>query len=86
MPDEKLAHWERGDRVLRGYEKINTDPGMAYVTDKNGNNVTRIIADLLHYCAHQNGRVGAETARQMDVDAVMAKARAIYGFEHDTGQ
>ena len=84
MPDEKLAHWERGDRVLRGYEKINADPGMAYVTDKNGNNVTRIIADLLHYCAHQNGR--ADAARQMDVDAVMAKARAIYGFEHDTGQ
>jgi len=85
MPDRELTNWERGDSVLHAYEKINADPGMAYVTDKNYNNVTRIIADLLHYCAHQNSRV-PDAARQMDVDAVMAKARAIYGFEHDTGQ
>jgi hypothetical protein len=85
MPDREVTSWERGDSVLHAYEKINADPGMAYVTDKNYNNVTRIIADLLHYCTHQNSRV-PDAARQMDIDAVMAKARAIYSFEHDTGQ
>jgi hypothetical protein len=85
MPDKELTSWERGDRVLQAYEKINADPGMAYVTDKNYNNVTRIIADLLHYCAHQNRRV-PDAGRHMDIDAVMAKARAIYSFEHDTGK
>ena len=86
MPNEELNHWVRGDRVLQAYEKINADPAMVYVTDKNNNSVTRIIADLLHYCTHQNSRVGTDAARQMDIDAVLAKARAIYGFEHDTGQ
>jgi len=86
MPDEELAHWERGDRVLQAYETINAAPDMVYVTDKNSNNVSRIIADLLHYCAHQNSRVAPDAARHIDIDAVMAKARAIYSFEHDTGQ
>jgi hypothetical protein len=86
MPDKELTHWERGDRVLQAYEKINPDPGMVYVTDKNYNNVTRIIADLLHYCTHQNSRVAPDASRHMDIDAVMAKARAIHSFEHDTGQ
>jgi hypothetical protein len=86
MPDKELTSWERGDSVLHAYEKINTDHGMVYVTDKNYNNVTRIIADLLHYCTHQNSRVAPDASRHMDIDAVMAKARAIYSFEHDTGQ
>jgi hypothetical protein len=86
MPDKELTSWERGDTVLHAYEKINPDPGMAYVADKNYNNVTRIIADLLHYCAHQNTRVDPDASMHMDIDAVMAKARAIYSFEHDTGQ
>lgn len=86
MPNEELAHWKRGDRVLQAYEKINVDPGMVYVTDRNSNNVTRIIADLLHYCTYQNSRVAPDAGRHMDVDAVMAKARAIYSFEHDAGQ
>ena len=86
MAAEELKHWERADRVLQAYEKINADPGMVYVTDENHNNVTRIIADLLHYCTHQNSRVAPDAARHMDIDAVMAKARAIYSFEHDTGQ
>jgi len=86
MPNEELANWERGDRVLQAYGKINADPGMVYIPDKNSNNVTRIIADLLHYCTYQNSRVGPDDGRHMDLDAVMAKARAIYSFEHDTGQ
>jgi hypothetical protein len=57
MPDKELTSWERGDNVLHAYEKINPDRGMVYVTDKNYNNVTRIIADLLHYCAHQNSHL-----------------------------
>ena len=85
MPDKDLSHWERGDRVLHAYEKINSDPGMIYATDKNHNNVTRIIADLLHYCAHQNGRVAPDALRHMDIDAVMAKAQALYTFENATG-
>ena len=86
MPDEELKSWQRGDRVLRAYETINAAPDMVYVTDKNHNNVTRIIADLLHYCTHQNSRVAPDAARHMDIDAVMSKAQAIYNFEHDTGQ
>jgi hypothetical protein len=86
MPDKELTSWERGDSILHAYEKINPDPGMAYVTDKNYNNVTRIITDLLHYCTHQNSRVAPDASRHMDIDAVIAKARAIYSFEHDTGQ
>jgi hypothetical protein len=86
MPDKELTSWERGDSVLHAYEKINPDPGMAYVADKNHNNVTRIITDLLHYCTHQNSRVAPDASRHMDIDAVMAKARAIYSFERDTGQ
>ena len=86
MPDKELTSWERGDSVLHAYEKINPDPGMAYVADKNYNNVTRIITDLLHYCTHQNSRVGPDASRHMDIDAVLAKARAIYTFERDTGQ
>ena len=39
MPDEELTHWGRGDRVLQAYEKINADPGMVYVTDRNNNDV-----------------------------------------------
>lgn len=84
MPDEELKPWERGDRVLRAYETINAAPDMAYVTDENSNNVSRIIADLLHYCAHQNTRVAPDDARHIDVDALMAKSQAIYSFEHDT--
>ena len=86
MPDEILTHWERGDRVLQAYGKINADPGMVYIPDKNSDNVTRIIADLLHYCTHQNSRIGPDAGGHMDLDAVMAKARAIYSFEHDTGK
>ena len=86
MHDKELTSWERGDRVLHSYEKINPDPGMAYVADKNYNNVTRIITDLLHYCTHQSSRVAPDASRHMDIDAVMAKARANYSFEHDTGQ
>jgi hypothetical protein len=86
MPDEELKPWERGDRVLRAYEKINAAPDMVYVSDKNNNNVSRIIADLLHYCAHQNSRVISDAARQIDIGTLMAKAQAIYSFEHDTGK
>jgi len=86
MPNEELAHWERGARVLQAYETINADPGMVYVTDENNNNVSRIIADLLHYCAHQNSRVAPDDAKHIDIDALMSKAQAIYTFEHDTGQ
>ena len=86
MPDKEPTSWGRGDSLLHAYEKINPDPGMAYVADKNYNNVTRIITDLLHYCTHQNTRVAPDASRHMDIDAVMAKARAIYTFEHDTGQ
>jgi len=86
MAREELKPWERGDRVLQAYETINAAPDMVYVTDENNNNVSRIIADLLHYCTYQNSRVGSDAARHMDLDAVMAKARAIYSFEHDAGQ
>ena len=86
MPDEGLKAWERGDRVLRAYATINAAPDMAYVTDENRNNVTRVIADLLHYCTHQNGGVAPDPAKHMDIDAVMSKAQALYSFEHDTGR
>jgi hypothetical protein len=84
MPDEDLKPWERGDRVLQAYETINTAPDMVYAADENSNNISRIIADLLHYCAHQNIRVAPDDARHIDVDALMAKSHAIYSFEHDT--
>ena len=86
MADEDPKPWERGDRVLQAYGLINTAPDMVYVTGENGNNISRIIADLLHYCAHQNDRLAPAGARHIDVDALMAKSRAIYSFEHDTGQ
>jgi len=86
MPDEELTHWGRGDRVLQAYEKINADPGMVYVTDRNNNDVPRIIADLLHYCTHQNSCIGPDSDRQMIIDVVIAKAQALYTFEHAKGQ
>lgn len=86
MADEDLRPWERGDRVLQAYAKINTAPDMAYVTGENSNNISRIIADLLHYCAHQNILVAPDDTRHIDVDALMAKSQAIYSFEHDTGK
>ena len=86
MADEELKHWERGDRVLQAYETINADPVMVYVTDENANNVARIIADLLHYCTHQNGRVAPDAGKHIHIPTLMAKAQAIYDYEHDTGQ
>ena len=86
MAHEELKPWERGDRVLQAYETINAAPDMVYVTDENNDNVSRIIADLLHYCAHQNTRVAPDDARHIDVDALMSKAQTIYTFEHDTGK
>lgn len=86
MADEELKPWERGDRILQAYETINADPGMVYVTDENSNIVTRIIADLLHYCTHQNSRVAPDAPGHMVIDVVMSKARAIYDYEHDTRQ
>jgi hypothetical protein len=86
MAREELKPWERGDRVLQAYETINAAPDMVYVTDENNNNVSRIIADLLHYCAHQNSRVAPDAAKHIDIDALMSKAQAIYTFEHATGK
>jgi hypothetical protein len=86
MAREELKPWERGDRVLQAYETINAAPDMVYVTDENNNNVSRIIADLLHYCAHQNRRVAPDAAKHIDIDALMSKAQAIYTFEHATGK
>lgn len=81
MADKQLKPWERADRLLQKYEMINPDPTMVYVTDENTDNVTRIIADLLHYCAHQNSRVGPEADSYTELDAILREAEALYNSE-----
>jgi hypothetical protein len=89
MPDACLKPWERAARLLEEYEGLTQDPTMIYSSGKEEENrdmVARVIADMLHYCMHQNSRVAPDAARHIDIGTLMAKAQGIYDFEHDTGQ
>jgi hypothetical protein len=86
MPDEELTHWGEATASSEPTKRSNADPGMVYVTDRNNNNVPRIIADLPHYCTHQNSCIGPDSDRQMIIDLAIARAQALYTFEHAKGQ
>ena len=81
MPDADLKPWERADRLLKEYEGLNQDPTMVYNGKDNKANVTRVIAELLHYCSYQNSRVGLGAIGYLPIPDILRDAEALYRSE-----
>ena len=87
MPDEELTHWGRGDRSSSKPTKRSM-PTPAWFTSQTETITTCRASSriYLHYCTHQNSCIGPDSNRQMIIDVVIAKAQALYTFEHAKGQ
>jgi hypothetical protein len=72
---EPLEPSERADAILQEYEGLNPDPEMVYCDETHNEATIRVIADLLHYAAHQDSSVSIETITRAALDLYNAEIK-----------